>query len=63
MNWSLVFIFIICGILITAAIFIFIRTLIKASKGKCCESCKACHYNNQCSASDKKQQDKKNDKN
>ena len=48
MNPVLILIYVVCGILIALAVVIFVKTIRRALKGKCCESCKSCHYKQQC---------------
>ncbi|MEG0570076.1 MAG: FeoB-associated Cys-rich membrane protein [Oscillospiraceae bacterium] len=43
----------ICILLIVLAIFIFVRAIIKMSKGKCCENCKHCSVKEKCHVQNK----------
>lgn len=43
-------IIIFCGIIIGLAIYLLIRSLIKMSKGRCCEGCSGCPQAQNCSS-------------
>lgn len=44
---------VVCVFLVLLAIFIIVKNIRQALKGKCCEGCKTCNLKEQCSASKK----------
>lgn len=43
----------ICILLFVLAVFLIVRAIRNAIKGKCCEGCKSCNLREQCSAAEK----------
>lgn len=47
MQWI---VYVICGLLVILAIYIFVKEIRKMLKGKCCENCKHCTVKDRCDA-------------
>ncbi len=49
MEWI---VYIICGLLVVLAVYIFIKEIRKMLKGRCCDNCKHCNVKGQCEANE-----------
>jgi hypothetical protein len=43
---------ILCGLIIALAIYLFVRSMRKMSRGQCCEGCEGCSVKGNCSSAD-----------
>ncbi|MEF9984515.1 MAG: hypothetical protein RR806_05710 [Oscillospiraceae bacterium] len=52
----------ICILIIIYAVVILVKTIVRMSKGKCCEGCSNCPTKHMCSVADKEKNKSKNEK-